>query len=101
VSLIDEHGMVARTVELGAMSAGDHTVPWDGLDAEGRPLADGAYRIEIQATDAQGAAVTATSRIAGVVSGITFANGTPELIIGEARVRPADVSRIATQENQP
>jgi flagellar basal-body rod modification protein FlgD len=101
VSLIDENGMVARTFELGALSAGDHTIPWDGLDAEGRLLADGAYQVEIQATDAQGATVTATSKIAGVVSGITFANGYPELIIGEALVRPADVSRITNQQNQP
>jgi hypothetical protein len=47
-----------------AVSRGDLTLTWDGLDSTGSPIADGNYRLRVDVSDAAG---TSTSDEAGVV----------------------------------
>src|SRR5687768_13752417 len=54
VDVFDESGKKVRTIELGARSAGDVAVEWDGLSDDGTPLASGKYRIEVHAKNAGG-----------------------------------------------
>ncbi len=44
VSLYDSQGRLVRTLVDGEMSAGSHSVPWDGRDNAGRETASGVYR---------------------------------------------------------
>src|SRR5262249_43085885 len=61
VWITSETGQVLRTLLNDAVqSAGDHSVVWDGKDGLGRQLPDGRYSINIGATNAAGAAATAT-----------------------------------------
>jgi flagellar hook assembly protein FlgD len=45
---------VVRTIDLGQMAAGNHTVQWDGKDDAGQYVADDVYIFMIEATDAEG-----------------------------------------------
>lgn len=49
----DASGAVVKT-ENGQLTAGTYHMTWDGKDAYGKQLDDGAYTIEVQATDTSG-----------------------------------------------
>ncbi|HKA91033.1 MAG TPA: flagellar hook assembly protein FlgD [Haliangiales bacterium] len=91
--LTDASGKEVRRFSLGAASGGDVAIPWDGSDASGKPLAAGTYKIEIQATGANGA-VPATAIETGRVSALEFQGGKAIYRIGAATVDPADIIRI-------
>jgi flagellar basal-body rod modification protein FlgD len=57
----------------GAGTAGVHEVAWRGVDAAGRRLPDGHYRLEVEATGAAGAPVAVETTISGRVDGIELA----------------------------
>ena len=58
-------------------------------------LDDGRYTVSIEATDVQGNPVQAPPLTTGIVDGITFENGYPELLVGLARIIPADIVTIS------
>ena len=43
ISIEDESGSVVRTLNLGDIGAGNQRFDWDGLDANGEPVAEGKY----------------------------------------------------------
>jgi flagellar basal-body rod modification protein FlgD len=89
--LLDEGGMVVRSVELGALQEGAHTIDWDGANDVGTTLVKGTYRVEYTAVDAKDGAVAVTAKVKGVVSGVSFESGNAELMVGLIGVKPADV----------
>jgi len=58
-TITNASGKVVRTIDLGAHTAGVHTISWDGLDSDGVRAASGNYRIAVSGT-AAGVAVTTT-----------------------------------------
>jgi hypothetical protein len=49
VSVHDVAGRRLRDVFRGPISAGDHTLDWDGISGTGRPLAAGVYFVRLEA----------------------------------------------------
>lgn len=90
----DPSGKVVRTVELGAHAAGDVTAPWDGRDDAGVKLPAGEYTVQLTAADEAGKSVAIDARVHGRVTGVSFQNGYPELVVGGARIKLADVVQI-------
>lgn len=54
VNILDGAGQIVRTLDLGGVNAGMQTVEWDGKLADGSVAPDGAYRFQVEATDADG-----------------------------------------------
>jgi flagellar basal-body rod modification protein FlgD len=79
----------------GDTASGAHDFTWDGKDANGRQLADGAYTLSVRATNASGDAVTATISSHGKVTGTDSSNGDIELTLGTIVVKLADVTSVA------
>ncbi len=50
VTIRDGHGLVLRTLSLGALDAGIHNFVWNGQTDSGEQAADGAYSISVSAT---------------------------------------------------
>ncbi len=50
VTILDVRGRVVRQVMEGNLSAGQHAVAWDGLDASGHALAAGVYLARVNAS---------------------------------------------------
>lgn len=46
VRIENEAGQLVRTFDVGAKSAGDNRVEWDGNDQNGNPLPGGKYQVK-------------------------------------------------------
>lgn len=75
ISIYDSDSDLARQVDIGALSAGEHSYQWDCLDDAGNTLDDGDYSFTITATDSSGASVDSLSQVTSVVQGVSFDSG--------------------------
>jgi flagellar basal-body rod modification protein FlgD len=94
VAIYDSTGAVVKTLELGAMSAGDQVAEWDGTNTDGSPLEAGDYTFKVTATASDGSAVTASTYITGVVDGVAFENGMPILKVGTHDVTMGEILEV-------
>jgi len=94
ITIEDASGRIVHTLDLTNLDAGTHDIPWPGTDPNGQPLAEGDYTVNIDATDGEGNPVSASTLVSGVVQGISFENGYPELLVGKRRVQPAEILSI-------
>ena len=99
VNIYDSTGGFVKAIESEGLSAGRHTLVWDGADKNGNPATDGSYTFEILAADANGQKVNATALFTGTVDTVTFENNTPFLISGDQRIAVGDVIKVATPHN--
>ena len=83
VDVYDSDGIVVRTFFKGWEDKGEHDVNWDGRDNTGTLSGDGTYTFEITARDENGFYVPSNTYMSGEVTGITYQNGQPYLMIGD------------------
>ena len=83
IDVYDSQGQHVRTLYQGVEDKGEHGVNWDGRDDAGNAVGDGTYTFEITAQDENGLAVTSSTYVSGEVTGITYKNGQPYLMIGD------------------
>jgi flagellar basal-body rod modification protein FlgD len=95
VSILDGTGQVVRTLDLNDQEAGNKTFQWDGQDASRRRMPNGKYRFQVTATDAAGASIAPTTEVSGLVSEVRYANGAPEVVVGNVHVGLSDVTSVA------
>jgi len=91
----DAQGTHVRTLNLGERYPGMQPFEWDGMDDQGTRAPAGSYTFEIAARNAGGQIVTASTRVSGVVTQVSYESGAPELIVGESRILLGDVTSIA------
>jgi flagellar basal-body rod modification protein FlgD len=94
VTIYNSDGTTVRTIDMGAVTSGDATCTWDGKDNSGASVSGGAYKFKVKATDISGAAVTATTKTKGTVTGIKYVNGSIYLEVGDKTVSLSDVTEI-------
>jgi len=70
VSIYDKAGALVRNIELGAQATGVNKWQWDGNDASGNVVADGAYTFKVEATQGK-ENVAATSLQFGMVNSVS------------------------------
>jgi flagellar basal-body rod modification protein FlgD len=90
----DAAGQEVRTLELGARTPGGHMVEWDGRNASGERMPPGRYTFEFRAIDGEGRPLAVSTKLQGVVHGVSYQQGYPELLVGENRVLLGDVTSI-------
>ena len=96
VAIVDQRGAVVAVL-TGATSSGKHNVIWDGQTNNGRQAPQGAYRLVIDAVDADGAPVATKISSRGRVDAVAFDTGAPQIEIAGQRfdldlVRRVDAS---------
>lgn len=96
----DESGKIVRTVQLGSRSAGLNDVSWDGKDDQGNRAAAGSYRVRVTASDLGGNNIEVNQRVSGRVSGVSFEDGVPRLLVGNVRVNLSDVVEIKERKQE-
>jgi flagellar basal-body rod modification protein FlgD len=94
VKIYNQYGEYVQDLELGPMSAGQHSVQWDGLDHQGQSAGDGTYRYEAAAIDADGNTVSVTSFTRGTVSGVYYKNGIAYLVTADQEVPLGSVVQV-------
>jgi flagellar basal-body rod modification protein FlgD len=98
VKLRDSEGNVVRTLDLGAQNKGSVQIDWDLKDDNGNQVPAGAYSIDVAATDADGATVSWQASIRGVVTGVKYDSGYPELQIGSVTALLSDILGVYPAE---
>lgn len=102
IEVTDAQGRVVDTRPIGALGSGRHTFTFDGKKLDGTALPAGTYTLKITATTESGDAVTVTQRSQGVVTGITFAAGYPQLVLADGRtIGLAQISEVLAGETTP
>jgi flagellar basal-body rod modification protein FlgD len=92
----DADGNVARTVTMGAQSAGIVEYQWDGTTDAGTAAGAGPYSIKVAAATAEGGAVAARNLSWAGVTSVTLNNGKPMLALsGGGEVSAAAVRKVA------
>jgi flagellar basal-body rod modification protein FlgD len=94
VTVRDDKGEVQRTLKLNGVKPGLTPVSWDGNNDKGERVKAGSYTMSVEAKDKNGQPVVSSAQIAGVVSSVSYENGFPELVVGDARVALANVTSI-------
>ena len=94
IDVYDSQGQRVRTLYRGSEDKGEHAVNWDGRDDAGNMVADGTYTFEITAQDGIGLTVPSNTYISGEVTGITYKNGQPYLMIGNKLLDSSKVIEV-------
>src|SRR5574337_1049363 len=79
IQISDLQGNPVRTLQLGAQSAGQGSIAFDGLGDDGRLLPSGRYSYKVAATDAAGGSVPGAGAVSGQVTGLNI-EGTQPLL---------------------
>lgn len=101
IQIYDNFGSFVDDIDAGALKAGEQQVPWDGRDANGTTVADGAYTFTVMAMNGDGTVVGSSSYTTGVVTGIDYQDGNTNLLIHGSQIPIASVIRIEEAENEP
>ncbi len=86
MAVYDSEGNEITRVDGGNAEAGTYVLAWDGKDSTGEAVSDGVYYYKLIGTDASGNSVDIDSSEHGEVTGISYEDGTPRLIIGGSAV---------------
>jgi flagellar basal-body rod modification protein FlgD len=95
VKVRDSSGTVVKNLDMGGKNLGPQTLKWDGTNDRGDRAPSGLYSFEITAKNAVGHPVVATTKVSGLVTKVTYENGTPEVVVGNSNVPLGDVTSIA------
>jgi len=94
ITVKDSRGNVVATLPQGRMNKGLNNVVWDGRDANGTMLPDGAYSATVTATGDDGKAVNVQTSLTMKVDAVTFKDGGIYLASGNSLFSLADVLEI-------
>ena len=94
VSVMNEAGRIVRTIDMPPQQAGVVSVAWDGMSDNLERAAPGTYTLTVTAKDGNNNPVNADMKVAGVVSGVSYEHGAPELVLGTTRVPLSSVTSI-------
>jgi flagellar basal-body rod modification protein FlgD len=84
------------TAYSGTMSlnAGTQSFTWSGQGNNGQTWPDGTYKLTVTATGANGQAVTVSTQVQGVVSGVNLNSNPPTLTVNGQNVQISQVTSI-------
>lgn len=94
VLISDGRGQAVRVIGLGPQEAGLHTLDWDGRDASGNPMPQGAYFYDVVATDPFGVRISNTTYARGEIGGVTFEEGGVYFLVNGEKLPASDALRI-------
>ncbi len=95
VQILDSQGNVVRTIKGTGVAAGDVDVQWDGLTDAGTQAAAGSYTVKVTATDATGAAITASPFFYGTVSGVRFKSTGTVFVVDGQEINLSDILEVS------
>jgi len=94
VTISSSTGQTAYTGTL-ALNAGTQSYSWNGQGNNGVTWPDGTYTISINATGANGQAVTVSSQVQGVVTGVNMSQSPPTLTVGGQSVPISSIQSVS------
>lgn len=89
IRIYDQEGILVDTLKAANKVQGQNSIMWDSSSA-----ADGNYSLEISAVDSNGDAVLASTIVKGTVTGVTFKNGAPCLLVNGGEISFGDIISV-------
>ena len=100
IRIYDQNGQIVAQREADNLGAGEHRLPWDGVTNDGAKAAAGTYTVSVDAWDATMANFKGETKAVGQVTGVTFEQGQPVLILdGKKRVFLRDVESFQINDD--
>jgi len=98
LKIYDPEGNLVRTLDLGALPAGEHEIEWDGKDEEGNTLPDGNYRFSVETSSVEEADLI-TIKTVGRITGALLEDGESQLLFnGYKEISISDITKIIAEE---
>jgi flagellar basal-body rod modification protein FlgD len=94
VEVMNQDGVVVRTLTAYNIDAGDGSIVWNGKDSSGSTVPEGTYYVRLSATDANGDQVDVQPLTIGTVSGVRFIDGNPVLLVDGREIAFGSVVEI-------
>jgi len=94
ITVRDSAGKIVRTMDMGLMRQGLHTMNWDGLNNLGAASPLGSYTIDMKAVDMKGADISASIQRSGLVDAVRLASGKVQLMVGGIPASLSDVTAV-------
>lgn len=91
--ILDSKGLVIATAK-GETSVGEKSFKWDGKNQAGQPVKSGTYRLEINATGADGQPITGTITRRGIITGVDLSGSTPSVTLNGASIPLSSITKI-------
>lgn len=89
----DANGNVVRTMKLGDLGSGNHTLAWDGKDGQGTKVPDGNYTVGITAS-LGGTTTNIAVEAEGTVDGVDLSADPPLLTVNGTRLSLDQVRQV-------
>jgi flagellar basal-body rod modification protein FlgD len=87
IEILDSNGKVVHAENAADNKAGEHAFTWNGKDVTGKQLDDGGiYTLRVTPVDSDGKAITSTTYVQGVVTGVQQADGATYVTINGGKV---------------
>lgn len=90
----DESGTVIATISARGLDVGSGSIKWDGTDTMGNRAPEGYYLITATASTSDGAVFTPDLKLVGIVSTITYRDGTAFVQIDGTEVSLGDIRSV-------
>jgi len=94
INIFDKNGFQIAQLTPGLQEAGVHKVEWDGRGADGSTYPDGSFSYKVLELDQNGNYTAVDTGISGKITGVTFDQGTPYLMMGETLILPSSIVKI-------
>lgn len=95
IEIVDAAGRVVQARDYAEPQAGVHTFDWDGVDADGRVVAAGKYRLRAYGIDEDGGESRVLALVPARVNGVTQAPGGARLeLVGREPVAAAAIRAV-------
>jgi len=95
VSVVNDAGRVVKRMEIDGMPQGNQKIEWNGLTDGGERAPEGNYKFQVDARDKNNVPIETSMKVSGIVTSVSYENGSPEVLIGTTRVPLSSVSSIS------
>jgi flagellar basal-body rod modification protein FlgD len=92
----DSSGVLVANFGAEDLAVGAHTITWDGKDNLGNRADTGYYTIKATAANAAGTSITPTLGVTGVVSTVTYRDGSAYVMIDGTEIALGDIRSVGT-----
>ncbi|MDT3677578.1 MAG: flagellar hook capping FlgD N-terminal domain-containing protein [Burkholderiaceae bacterium] len=95
VEIVDDAGRIVHARDFAEPQAGVHTIDWDGVDADGKTVVSGKYRLRAYGVDEKGGESRVVALVPARVNGVSQAPGGARLdLIGREAVAASAIRAV-------
>ena len=99
--IVDADGKLVKKLTPQTVEPGFNRIEWDGTDENGEQVPDGAYTLEVSATDREGGFMKSVTFSSGVVDTVQFEDNFVYFEVNGRLYTPADVVEVGMDDRDP